>query len=263
LNPLSILTVPAFDDNYLWIIHNQRHALIVDPGDAQAIIHALQMHQLTPIAILLTHHHRDHIGGVNALVEQFAIPVYGPIRAEMPSATQLCQEGNVLNFSELDLRLRVMELPGHTVDHIAYYDAERDWLFSGDVLFGAGCGRLFDGTAPQLYASLQRIAALPDQTQVYCAHEYTLANLRFALAVEPDNELLKSRLIVEQTKRDADLPTVPLDLAVEKRTNPFLRVNDEAILQSLIHAGKLSAENKCIDDACRFSALRKWKDGFK
>jgi hydroxyacylglutathione hydrolase len=263
LNPLSILTVPAFDDNYLWIIHNQRYALIVDPGDADAIAQALRTHQLTPIAILLTHHHRDHIGGVNALVEQFSIPVYGSIRAEMPPATRLCCEGEILNFSELDLQLCVMELPGHTVDHIAYYAAERDWLFSGDVLFGGGCGRLFEGTPSQMHASLQRIAALPEQTKIFCAHEYTIANMRFALAVEPENTLLKARLVDEQTKRNANQPTVPLTLSLEKQTNPFLRVTDDVILQALIHAGKLSGENKCIDDVCRFAALRKWKDGFK
>jgi hydroxyacylglutathione hydrolase len=163
-NALSILTVPAFDDNYLWILHDGDHAAVVDPGDADAILAALAARKLTLCAILLTHHHGDHIGGVAELLQHFSVPVYGPIRPEMPAATRAVHQDQKIRLPELALTLTVLEVPGHTRDHIAYYCAEQHWLFCGDTLFAGGCGRLFEGSPAQMLASLDKLAALPDDT---------------------------------------------------------------------------------------------------
>lgn len=259
-NTLSILTVPAFDDNYLWIIHDSRHAVAIDPGDATPILAALQANQLELSAILLTHHHADHIGGVPALLAHRQVPVFGPSNDHIASVTQKLQQGQRITVPDLELELDVIEVPGHTRGHIAYYAAGQHWLFCGDTLFAGGCGRLFEGTPSQMLASLDKLAALPDDTAVYCAHEYTMSNLRFAREVEPENQALLTRIRAEQEKRDQGIPTVPTRIQLERQTNPFLRVREASVRTRLVAAGKIS-ENQ--DDASNFGALREWKNHYR
>ncbi|MFZ4527557.1 MAG: hydroxyacylglutathione hydrolase [Undibacterium curvum] len=258
-NSLSILTVPAFDDNYLWIIHDGDSAVVVDPGDANAILHALEAHQLSLTAILLTHHHADHTGGVDALLAHQRVPVYGPARDGIRQVDHALHGGDVVRLDAPQWQLQVIDVPGHTAGHIAYYAEAQHWLFSGDTLFAGGCGRLFEGTAAQMLASLDQLAALPDQTAVYCAHEYTLSNLRFALAAEPDNAALQDRMKSDTEKRTLGQPTVPSQIGLEKRTNPFLRSREPAVIAALIAAGRLENSD---DPVASFAALRTWKNHF-
>jgi hydroxyacylglutathione hydrolase len=255
-----ILTVPAFDDNYLWLIHDGTNAAAVDPGDAAPILAALAKHQLSLTAILLTHHHADHIGGVPALLKAFPVPVFGPRHDNIAAVTESLQQGQHITVPGLQLSLQVLDVPGHTRGHIAYYSAEQGWLFCGDTLFAGGCGRLFEGTPTQMLASLDKLSALPGSTQVYCAHEYTLANLRFAHEVEPDNAALQDRIRIEQDKRARGIPTVPSEIGLERQTNPFLRVREPAVRARLAAAGKIAAGQ---DDASNFGALREWKNNFR
>jgi hydroxyacylglutathione hydrolase len=256
---LNVLTVPAFQDNYLWLIHDGVHAAVVDPGDAAPILDALAAHRLSLAAILLTHHHADHVGGVPELLRQFKVPVFGPRQEAIPQITYPLEEGDTVPIPELGLTLRVLDVPGHTAGHIAYFAPEQSWLFCGDTLFAGGCGRLFEGTPQQMVASLSKLAALPDATQVYCAHEYTLANLRFASEVEPGNAALKARIVREQALRDQGKPTVPSTIAVEKATNPFLRFRESDIADRLIAAGHLSTK----EPIAVFAALRQWKNSYR
>ena len=260
-NDLSVLTVPAFKDNYLWLIHDGVHAAVVDPGDAAPILAALATHGLTLTAILLTHHHADHIGGVPALLKRLEVPVFGPRSDGIDAVTVPLGEGDTVTVPGLDLALDVLDVPGHTLGHIAYVRRTPGlhWLFCGDTLFAGGCGRLFEGTPAQMAASLGKLAALPEDTEVYCAHEYTLSNLRFALAVEPGNEALALRMRDESAKRAAELPTVPSSIGLERRTNPFLRYREPKILDSLVAAGKLQDG---ATPAQAFAALREWKNVF-
>ncbi len=258
---LSVLTVPAFNDNYLWIIHDGVHAAVVDPGDATPILAALEKHQLSLVAILLTHHHADHVGGVAKLLQHFNVPVFAPRKDPIANVSHPLDEGDAVNIPELDLHLSVLAVPGHTLGHIAYVAAEQGWLFCGDTLFAGGCGRLFEGTPTQMLASLDKLAALPDHTKVYCAHEYTISNLRFALAAEPDNAALAARFKAEQAKREVDIPTVPSTIGLEKSTNPFLRAREPAIADQLIAAGRVSGNDKGA--VAVFAALRAWKNDFR
>ncbi|MCU6435847.1 hydroxyacylglutathione hydrolase [Undibacterium sp. Jales W-56] len=257
---LSILTVPAFDDNYLWLIHDGSNAVAVDPGDANAIISALDQHQLRLSAILLTHHHNDHIGGVPALLQRDQVPVYGPDNDGIAAVTHPVRQHQEFTLPDLGLSLNVLAVPGHTSGHIAYFAPEQHWLFCGDTLFAGGCGRLFEGTPAQMLHSLDQLATLPEDTAVYCAHEYTMSNLRFAREVEPDNEALLRRISAEQAKRDQSIPTVPSQIGLEKLTNPFLRVREPAVIKRLIDAGKISTNQ---DDASNFGALREWKNNYR
>ena len=256
---LSILTVPAFDDNYLWIVHNGTDAVVVDPGDGKAILQALQEQQLQLKAILLTHHHADHIGGVPELLQSFGVPVYGPANDNIKTVTHLLNGGDTLAIECLDVEFQVLAMPGHTLGHIAYYSQKEQVLFCGDTLFAGGCGRIFEGTPAQMFSSLQTLAALPEQTAVYCAHEYTMSNLRFALAANPNNTALHARQTIEQQKRDQNVPTVPSTIGLEKQTNPFLRSADPDIKLSLIAHEKV---NDSADELEVFTALRTWKNNF-
>lgn len=257
---LSVLTVPAFDDNYLWLIHDGVHAAAVDPGDAAPILAALSAHSLSLVAILLTHHHADHVGGVQGLLQHCKVPVFGPRHEAITGVTQALEEGDSVNLPELGLSLSILDVPGHTRGHIAYVAQQQHWLFCGDTLFAGGCGRLFEGTPAQMARSLAKLAALPDATQVYCAHEYTLANLRFAHEVEPGNAELAARIRTEQDKRAQDRPTVPSTIGLEKSTNPFLRYREPAIVQRLIAVGRLAAGQEPV---AAFAALREWKNSYR
>lgn len=260
-NALSVLTVPAFQDNYLWLVHDGVNAAVVDPGDCKPILAALAAHQLTLTAILLTHHHADHIGGVPQLLAHAQVPVYGPRNDNISALTQPLGEGDTVEVPGLDLTLRVLDVPGHTSGHIAYVreTAGARWLFCGDTLFAGGCGRIFEGTPAQMAESLAKLAALPDDTAVYCAHEYTLANLRFASAVEPGNGQLRRRVEVESARRAAGQPTVPSNIGLEKATNPFLRCQEAEIVASLVAAHKLAPGAAPL---ATFAALREWKNNF-
>jgi hydroxyacylglutathione hydrolase len=257
--PLNVLAVPAFEDNYLWLIHDGSHAVVVDPGDAPPIFKVLENLQLSLSAILLTHHHRDHTGGVTDLLQRFDVPVYGPRNESITAVKQLLSEGDSVLIPELGLHLTVLDVPGHTRGHIAYVAHEQGWLFCGDTLFAGGCGRLFEGTPAQMANSLEKLAALPDATQVYCAHEYTLSNLRFALEVEPGNPALITRIQNEQAKRNQGMATVPSSIGLEKATNPFLRYREPAIVKRLMDAGKLDQDTPIA----AFAALREWKNSYR
>jgi hydroxyacylglutathione hydrolase len=258
---LSVLTVPAFKDNYLWLVHDGTHATVVDPGDAGPILEALAAHHLTLASILLTHHHADHIGGVPGLLSRFDVPVFGPKNDGIAAVTVPLAEGDRVDVPGLGLRLRVLDVPGHTLGHIAYVRETpgAHWLFCGDTLFAGGCGRLFEGTPAQMAASLDKLAALPDDTQVYCAHEYTLSNLRFALAAEPGNPAIARRIEAETAKRDAGIPTVPSTIRLEKDTNPFLRYRQPAIAAHLAESGRVPPHSGALEV---FAALRSWKNAF-
>jgi hydroxyacylglutathione hydrolase len=256
---LKVLTVPAFQDNYLWLIHDGTHAAVVDPGDAAPILAALEDNGLALAAILLTHHHADHVGGVPILLQRFPVPVFGPRSDGIRQVSRLLSEGDAAHVPELGLTLDVIDVPGHTSGHIAYYSPDNDWLFCGDTLFAGGCGRLFEGTPEQMANSLEKLATLPDKTQIFCAHEYTLANLRFANEVEPDNMQLKTRIEHEQAKRNQGIPTVPSTIGLEKATNPFLRFREPQIADRLMSRGIISSR----EPIAVFSALREWKNSYR
>jgi hydroxyacylglutathione hydrolase len=256
---LKVLAVPAFEDNYLWLIHDGVHAAVVDPGDAAPILAALDAHNLSLVAILLTHHHADHVGGVPDLLRRFNVPVFGPRGEAIPAITRPLAEGDTAIVPELGLTLSVLDVPGHTKGHIAYVAPSEGAVFCGDTLFAGGCGRLFEGTPEQMVASLTKLASLPDDTKVYCAHEYTLANLKFAHEVEPGNPDLAARIEAEQIKRNNGQPTVPSTIGLEKATNPFLRYDRPPILDRLEQAGHIASR----EPIAAFAALRRWKNSYR
>ena len=259
LTTLTITPVPAFQDNYLWTFHDERHAVVVDPGDAQPVIDYLTRHGLTLAAILVTHHHPDHVGGLPKLIEQFGCPVYGPAGEKIPALTQRLVEGETVTLAELGVQFSVMDVPGHTAGHIAYYGQVNGGpvVFCGDTLFACGCGRLFEGTPAQMHASLSKLMALPDVTQVYCTHEYTMSNIRFAQAVEPNNAALAARAARDADTRTRNLPTLPSSIGLEKATNPFVRWNAPEVVAAA------SVRGAANDAVSVFAAVREWKNNFK
>ncbi|WP_230427663.1 hydroxyacylglutathione hydrolase [Undibacterium luofuense] len=256
---LSIWGLPAFDDNYLWIVHNGKDAMAIDPGDAAVVSKALQEHGLQLRAILATHKHADHTGGIGRLLADFPVPVYGSQTDQIPSLTHPVSDGERITIPELHLTLEVIAVPGHTLGHVAYYAASEQALFSGDTLFAGGCGRLFEGSAAQMRASLNKLAALPANTRVYCAHEYTLSNLRFAVAAEPDNPQVAARLQHVQSLRAEQKPSIPSLLADELATNPFLRSDRHGIVATLRRECGLPEH---ADADASFATLREWKNRF-
>lgn len=250
----KIVPVSAFTDNYIWVIHDQSYAVVVDPGEAKPVLDFLEQKKLKLTAILNTHHHIDHVGGNLELLQQFQVPVYGPGSEAIPTVTHRLKEGDSVYLSELSLRLSILDIPGHTAGHIAYYGA--NLLFCGDTLFSCGCGRLFEGTAQQMYISLNKLARLSDETGVYCGHEYTLANINFARLVEPENQAITQLQISAEKQRKSNLPTLPSTIAMEKACNPFLRCNQpEVIRNASNYAGK-----PLRDPVRVFAAIREWKN---
>ena len=250
---LSIVPVPVLQDNYVWLGHDGVHAFVVDPGEAAPVEMALQSLQLTLAAILVTHHHGDHIGGVAALAEAWHCPVYGP--GTIGVVNRPVGEGDTVALAAPAATFQVIAVPGHTLDHIAYYNDST--LFCGDTLFACGCGRLFEGTPAQMQHSLARLAALPADTRVCCTHEYTLANQRFALAVEPHSPALAARHSADQATRAQDRPTLPSSIGMECTTNPFLRWAEPGVVEAALAQGASSPDPVQV-----FAALRRWKDGF-
>lgn len=251
---MKIIPVPAFDDNYIWLICDERYAAAVDPGDAGPVLDYLGRHGLQLAAILNTHHHGDHTGGNEDLLRHSPVPVYGPRREAIPGMTHPVGGGDTVRLPELGVEFAVLDIPGHTAGHVAYYGANS--LFCGDALFACGCGRLFEGTPAQMYASLQSLAALPDATDVYCAHEYTLENIRFAKKVEPANQQLLQREVRDRLAREQGRPTLPSTIALEKATNPFLRCDQPAVIEA---ASRFSG--RPLDNAVKtFTAVREWRN---
>ncbi len=249
--------VPAFSDNYLWLLAgaDAGRAAVVDPGDATAVLAALAAADAVLGAIIITHHHADHIGGVGELLARFPdAAVYAPRDERIAGATQTVGEGERVHVACLGCDFEVLEVPGHTATHIAYYGDGK--LFCGDTVFACGCGRLFEGTPEQMHCSLSKIMRLPDDTEIYCAHEYTLANIAFARQVEPDNPALRQREQDARRLREAGRPTVPSSLALEKRTNPFLRFDEPNVIAAAEHR----AGHPLHNGAEVFGAVRHWKD---
>jgi hydroxyacylglutathione hydrolase len=259
----TIIGLPAFDSNYLWLIHNGFNAWAVDPGDAVVVQAALDAYHLQLTGILVTHHHADHVGGVLALKALYpAVTVIGPMIEKINGLNVDAVNGRRYALDGLTgLSVRCIAVPGHTAGHVAYFIESVSGtprLFCGDTLFAGGCGRLFEGTPAQLHASLQALLALPAETLAYCAHEYTASNLAFASAVEPSNQMLAQRVVSTAELRAANQPTVPFVLGQERLSNPFLRVSEPAVISSVSKHAGLALEN-AVDV---FTVLREWKNGF-
>jgi hydroxyacylglutathione hydrolase len=251
---LEIVPLPAFRDNYIWTLRDGAKAAVVDPGEAAPVKAYLAKEKLTLVAILATHHHPDHVGGISELVAARKVPVFGPRSEPIPELTHPVGQGDRANIEELGASFDVLDIPGHTRAHVAYYGLGS--LFCGDTLFACGCGRVFEGTPQQMLESLSKLAALPDATKIYCGHEYTLANIQFARDVDPGNQALAAREERVRKLRDAGRPSLPSTLGEERATNPFLRCAEPAIVES---ANKYLGA-RVADPIRVFAAIREWKN---
>lgn len=253
---INIHPVPAFSDNYIWTIHNDNLAVVVDPGDFKPIDLYLSENQLRLDTILLTHHHHDHIGGVKELKDKYGCEVIGPSDSRIKFSDRQVNESDQIFIEPLDLKFKVMETPGHTSSHICFFNDH--WLFCGDTLFSVGCGRMFEGTAEQYVKSLHKIKSLDSTIKVFCTHEYTQSNIKFALQVEPQNKELRNYSERVDQLRSLGCVSLPTDLSTELQINPFLRVDNFAVQQQVAeYWGK-----RCNDDVSCFALMRKWKDLF-
>lgn len=252
----QVVPLRAFADNYIWTIRDEHCAAVVDPGDAQPVIDYLDRENLKLVAVLNTHHHSDHVGGNAALLARTPVPVFGPRDERIPEVSMRLADGQRFRLPHFDIEMETLEIPGHTRSHIAFVGG--GMLFCGDTLFAAGCGRLFEGTPRQMHDSLTRLTRLPDDTRVYCGHEYTLSNLKFARAAEPDNAQLRALETRMQALRDADQPTLPSTIAQEKATNPFVRVNAPGVIKTAsTRAGKTLSDPVSV-----LAEIRDWKNNF-
>lgn len=256
---VSVLYVSAFDDNYIWFVKPEKtnQVIIVDPGDEIPVFKFLKSQKLTPVAIFCTHHHWDHVGGVAEICAQYDVPVYGPAAENISEVTNPVDNGDSIKVPELGLEFKAIGVPGHTRGHIAYYG--HDILLAGDTLFSGGCGRLFEGTPEDMFRSLSKLAKLPPNTLVYAAHEYTLDNLHFGQAVEPDNNIIHDYITEIRQTIKAGRPSMPSTIGKELEINPFLRTSTPTVIaattQKSGHPPKSGVET--------FATLRRWKDGFQ
>lgn len=255
------IPIPALTDNYIWALRRGDQALLVDPGEAQPALQWLAAHGLQLAAILLTHHHADHVGGVKDILDQHPAPVWGPAKERLPVCDIRVKQDDVVHIPSMNLRLKVLDIPGHTAGHVAYYgenEVQQGFVFCGDTLFAGGCGRLFEGTPTQMLESLDKLAALPTHTLICCAHEYTQSNLRWALEVDSGNLPLQQRWQDTCILRDQEQATVPSTLETELATNPFLRTRQATIMQAAEHYA-----GHPLNDAVEvFAQLREWKNTF-
>ncbi|HEY9461068.1 MAG TPA: hydroxyacylglutathione hydrolase [Paralcaligenes sp.] len=261
-NQTQLIPVPALSDNYIWMVRKNGHALVVDPGESAPIEKILEQHSFKLDAILLTHHHGDHVGGARALQQLTGAAIYGPATETLPACDHPLKQSDTVKLKNLDVTFSVLDIPGHTSGHIAYFgylEPDRPLVFCGDTLFAAGCGRLFEGTPTQMADSLGKLAALPLETLVCCGHEYTLANLRWALTVEPGNRALHERNEAALRLRSNGLPTLPSTIGAELQTNPFFRTTQESVTA----AAQAYAGVPLNSAVAVFTHLREWKNNFK
>lgn len=250
-----VLPILAFNDNYIWAIAHKGKAIVIDPGDAKPVQHFLQQQQLQLAGILITHWHADHTGGIASLLQNYPdIAIIGP-KHDAIAANRLIEHEQEITLAGISFQ--TLNVPGHTLEHIAFYQADNGWLFCGDTLFAAGCGRIFEGTPEMMLNSLNTLAALPDDTKIFCAHEYTVSNLLFAQAVEPNNTDIKKRLYECQALRKQNHPTLPSTLAKERKTNPFLRSTEKDVVTMAL--SKKAQSDSSLDV---FTFLREWKNNF-
>lgn len=252
---IHVFPVPAMQDNYIWCIHSAHGCVVVDPGDAAPVMAFLEERNLPLLGILVTHHHHDHVGGIKALINAYGeVPIWGSEQSHVGEINHPVTKGSKITLPKLDCTLRVLEIPGHTLDHIAFYSDIG--LFCGDTLFSAGCGRIFEGSPKQMFDSLNVLGALPGNTRVFCTHEYTLANIKFAQEVEPNNQALFDYATWAKKTREQNIPTLPTTIEQQQAINPFLRTTEPDVIDSVKAQAKLDSDQPELI----FAALRRWKD---